>query len=59
MKTFLKRIVAKADFWNLFIGIVIGFGVGVYVFSLLVPSGWDLIKMYHMENYKEFKQYQP
>lgn len=58
MKTYLKQLSVKINFWNLFIGIVIGFAVGIYVFSMLVPSGVDMIKLYHLESYKEFREHQ-
>ncbi len=45
----MKKIFAKVNFWNLFIGIAIGAGVGMYMFTLLVPSGLDMIRLYNME----------
>ncbi len=44
------------NFWNLFIGVVIGFLVGVCLVSFLVPSGADMIRAYHMQSYKNFKE---
>lgn len=44
------------SFWNLFIGIIVGAGLGLALFSALVPSGLDMIKVYHMQTYAQFKQ---
>lgn len=49
MKTYLKHLGSKIDFWNLFIGIVIGFGIGVYVINALVPDASQLIRMYRLD----------
>ena len=47
MKTHIQQLAKKIDFWNLFIGIVIGFGVGIWVMNALVPDANQLIQMYH------------
>lgn len=48
----MKKILAKVNFWNLFIGIIIGAGVGMYAFSELVPSGLEYAQQYHMDKYR-------
>ncbi len=49
MKTHLKHFASKINFWNLFIGIVIGFGVGIWVINALVPNADQLIHMYRLD----------
>lgn len=47
MKTHIQQLAKKIDFWNLFIGIAIGVGMGVWVLNALVPDANQLIQMYH------------
>lgn len=49
MKTRLKYVASKIDFWNLFIGIVIGFGLGVYFINALIPNANELIRIYRLD----------
>jgi hypothetical protein len=49
MKAHIKSILHKISFWNLFVGIVIGFGAGVWLVNLLVPNANQLIRMYRMD----------
>jgi hypothetical protein len=49
MKKYLKNMHDKTNFWNLFIGIIIGFGVGVYALNALIPNATESIRMYHMD----------
>ncbi len=49
----MKTILHKINFWNLFIGIIIGAGVGMYAFSELVPDGLEYARVYHMEKYRD------
>lgn len=49
MKNHLKHIAHKISFWNLFIGMVIGFGVGVLLINALVPNADQLIKLYRLD----------
>lgn len=49
MKKHLKRFANKINFWNLFIGIVIGFGMGIWVINALVPDANGMIKYYHID----------
>jgi hypothetical protein len=49
MKTHLKHLAGKINFWNLFIGIIIGFGLGVTVINALVPNADEMIRMYHLD----------
>jgi hypothetical protein len=46
MRIHLKRLANKVSFWNLFIGIVIGFGVGVWFLSALIPNATNIIRVY-------------
>jgi hypothetical protein len=46
MKTRLKHFASKINFWNLFIGVVIGFGAGVWFLSALVPNATNIIRVY-------------
>lgn len=46
----MNTIFAKLNFWNLFIGITLGVGVSVLLFSALVPSGADMITLYHLKD---------
>lgn len=45
----MKHFAGKIDFWNLFIGLVIGFGAGVILINALVPNAEQLIKMYRLD----------
>lgn len=45
----MKRIVQKIDFWNLFVGVVIGFGSGVWIVNAMVPDANELIRMYRLD----------
>jgi uncharacterized protein (DUF305 family) len=49
MKKYLQHIHSKVNFWNLFIGIIIGFGIGIWVINALVPDANHLIRMYHLD----------
>jgi uncharacterized protein (DUF305 family) len=50
MKKHLALIEEKINPWNLFTGFVIGFGIGIFVISALVPDAADMIRVYNMEN---------
>lgn len=45
----LKQIMHKISFWNLFIGIIIGFAAGVLLINALVPNADQLIKLYRLD----------
>ncbi len=49
MKKYITHVGSKVNFWNLFIGIVIGFGVGVYALNALIPNSNEVIRMYRMD----------
>ena len=49
MKKYIAHVGSKVNFWNLFIGIVIGFGVGVYALNALIPNSNEVIRMYRMD----------
>ena len=49
MKKYFHAIHNKVSFWNLFIGIVIGFGVGVYALNALIPNADQSIRMYRLD----------
>jgi hypothetical protein len=49
MKSYMQQIIQKIDVWNLFIGVVIGFGAGVYLINALVPNAAELIRMYRLD----------
>jgi hypothetical protein len=49
MKTYFKHIAHKISFWNLFIGLIIGFGAGVILINALVPDAGQLIKLYRLD----------
>lgn len=49
MKNHLSHFASKISFWNLFIGIVIGFGAGVILINALVPDADQLIKIYRLD----------
>jgi hypothetical protein len=51
----MKRILEKINYWELFIGIAIGMGIGIVVFSALVPSGLQMIKLYHLDDGKNYQ----
>lgn len=59
MKAYLQTLKNKINFWNLFIGLVLGFGISMCLFSYLVPSGLDMIRAYHLETYKNFRENNP
>jgi hypothetical protein len=49
MNTHLKHIAQKISFWNLFIGLVVGFAGGVILINALVPDADQLIKLYRLD----------
>ena len=49
MKKYIAHVGKKVNFWNLFIGIVIGFGVGVYALNALIPNSNEVLRMYRMD----------
>jgi hypothetical protein len=49
MKTYIRHFAHKINFWNLFVGIVIGFGVGILVINALVPNANDMIRLYRLD----------
>lgn len=49
MKKYIAHVGSKVNFWNLFIGIVIGFGVGVYTLNALIPNADELVRMYRVD----------
>lgn len=49
MKKYLRIVHERINFWNLFIGIVIGFGIGVYTLNALVPGASESIRMYRLD----------
>lgn len=59
MKKIIKKVLEKAHahhqrihYRELFYGVIIGFVIGIVGFSLLVPSGMDMIKLYNSERFK-------
>ena len=57
MKAHLKQFASKIDFWNLFIGLVIGFGLGVALINALVPNANELIRMYQLSKQPQMDTY--
>ncbi len=51
----MKQILSKINYWNLGVGMLFGFIFGVCLVSFLVPSGLDMIRVYHMEQYRDYK----
>lgn len=51
MKNFLKNI-TKRDISFGIGGLIVGLFVGIYIFTLLVPGGEDMIRLYHSEKNK-------
>jgi hypothetical protein len=49
MKTQMKQFMGKIDFWNLFIGVILGFGAGIWVINALVPNADQMIRMYRLD----------
>jgi hypothetical protein len=49
MKTQLKQFAGKIDFWNLFIGIILGIGIGVSAINALIPDADEMIRMYRLD----------
>lgn len=49
MKNFFKRISSQVDFWNLFIGLVIGFGVGAYALNAVAPTKDQMLKLCRLD----------
>jgi uncharacterized protein (DUF305 family) len=49
----MKNILYKVNFWNLFIGIAIGIGVGVYLLNAFVPNANQLVAMYRANKVSE------
>jgi hypothetical protein len=49
MKTQLQRFADKINFWNLFVGIILGFGAGIWVINALVPNADQMIRMYRLD----------
>lgn len=45
----MKTVFNRVSLWNLFIGMVIGFGLGVFVVNALIPNANDLIRIYQMD----------
>lgn len=56
MKKYIAHVGSKVNFWNLFIGIVIGFGVGVYALNALIPNSNQVIGMYHTMDKKSAQE---
>jgi hypothetical protein len=50
MKTQLKQFADKINFWNLFIGLAMGFALGMITMEALVPGSAKLIRMYHLSD---------
>jgi hypothetical protein len=44
-----KHLLEKINFWNLFIGIIIGLGAGIWFMNALIPNANQLIKMYRLD----------
>lgn len=49
MKAHFAKFAQKINFWNLFIGFVVGFAAGVWFINLLIPNANQLIKMYRLD----------
>lgn len=49
MKTHIATLMQKMHFWNLFIGLVVGFGLGVVAINALVPDADQLVRMYRID----------
>lgn len=39
----------KVKFWNFFLGLVIGFGSGIWVVNAMVPDAQELIRIYRLD----------
>lgn len=52
----MKHIISHFNFWNFFIGGVIGFVVAIFLFSFLVPTGLDMARVYNIDRYKNMKK---
>ncbi|MFA5131723.1 MAG: hypothetical protein WC444_00140 [Candidatus Paceibacterota bacterium] len=49
MKKYLKFLEGKVNIWNLFIGLVIGFGLGVSALNALIPNANQMIEAYRLD----------
>lgn len=45
----MKTVFTRVGLWSLFIGIVIGFGLGVFFVNALIPNANDLIRIYQLD----------
>lgn len=45
----MKKFFTKSNFWSGFIGLFIGIAASMALFSALVPSGAEMIRIYHLE----------
>lgn len=45
MKIFFSRV----RLWNLFFGLVIGFGLGVFFMNALIPDAGELVRIYRLD----------
>jgi hypothetical protein len=51
----MKKLFSTVDAKSLVIGAILGVGVGLYMFSLLVPSGIDMIRVYNLKRFQNAK----
>ncbi|MEZ0209128.1 MAG: hypothetical protein ACAH17_03060 [Candidatus Paceibacterota bacterium] len=56
MKRYFSLAVSKLNFWNLFIGLVIGFALGMIALEALVPDSTKLIRMYRLHDESLIKE---
>ncbi len=49
MKKYIHAVTSRVNFWNLFIGIVIGIGVGFYAMNALIPNGDEMLRMHRLD----------
>jgi hypothetical protein len=59
MKKHLYHVASKINYWNLCIGLVLGFAIGVWTMNLLIPHANDLIRLYaNMNKESRMKSYE-
>jgi uncharacterized protein (DUF305 family) len=49
MKTHLKHFAHKINFWNLFMGLVVGFCIGIFVLNRIAPTTDQMLKLCKMD----------
>ena len=51
----MKKIIQSLNAKSLVIGWVLGFFISLFIFSALVPSGPDMIRVYNMQKYRNMR----